>query len=381
MTMLKQKMAIAGIGCVGGFGCGVDAFAAALQQGYTLAGESEYKHPSGDDFLPALLAQTDSLTANLTKYVPRRSLRRIDHYSRMALLGGYLAVTDAGISPDQCGKLGIIVASGYGATSTTFNFLDSIINDGDCCASPTSFSNSVHNVAAAYLSMQLQALGPNLTVSQFDMSISSALHNAACWLAQGRVDTVLIGGVDEHSSVLNYCYQRYFSDHAVDYAQGDQINPSFGQINPFAFDQQSAIIGEGAAFMVLSRDPSAAQYGFITSLEAGDSASQAPQLDSDVVIIGADGHRNSGARYAQLQLAQPVVSCAPCYGSLPVGQAFDLAAAALMLRNQHCYCAAKQSATKLYDGAMSIDSIQSLKIGADGQFGLVGLSTGKADHA
>ncbi|MEA3464982.1 MAG: beta-ketoacyl synthase N-terminal-like domain-containing protein [Thermodesulfobacteriota bacterium] len=373
MTMLKQKMAIAGIGCVGGFGCGVDDLAVALQQGYTLAGESEYKHPSGEGFLPALLAQTDSLT----DYVPRRSLRRIDHYSRMALLGGYLALADAGIASDQCGKLGIIVASGYGATSTTFNFLDSIINDGDCCASPTSFSNSVHNVAAAYLSMQLQALGPNLTVSQFDMSISSALHNAACWLAQGRVDTVLVGGVDEHSSVLNYCYQHYFADHAADLTQSDRINPSFGRIKPFTFDRQSAIIGEGASFMVLSRDPSAVQYGFITDLEAGNVALQTPQPSSDVLIIGADGHRDSGVRYAQLQPTQPLVSCAPCYGSLPVGQAFDLAAAALMLRDQRCYGVAKQ---RNNDG-MSIDTIQSLKIAADGQFSQIGLSTGGADHA
>jgi len=255
MTLLKQPMAIQGIGCIGGFGCGNESFVAALKDGYSQTTPIESTHPTGQRYLPALLANTD----RLTDFVPRRSLRRIDHFSRMALLGGYLALEDAGLAVEDCGRIGVIVASGYGAATTTFNFLESIIDDGDSCASPTNFSNSVHNVAAAYLSMQLQALGPNLTISQFDMSISAALYNAACWLEQGRVDTVLVGGVDEHSSLLNYCYQRYFTDSVV-----------AERIAPFNFEQQSAVVAEGAAFLVLSRQPQQAKYGVIDSLVAGD---------------------------------------------------------------------------------------------------------------
>ncbi|OQY25565.1 MAG: hypothetical protein B6I37_00805 [Desulfobacteraceae bacterium 4572_35.2] len=365
MTLLKQSMAIQGIGCVGGFGSGNDQFVSALKAGHTSATTVELNHPAGQQTLPALLANTD----RLTDFVSRRSLRRIDHFSRMALLGGYLAIEDAGLAVEDCGRIGIIVASGYGATNTTFNFLGSIIDDGDSCASPTSFSNSVHNVAAAYLSMQLQALGPNLTISQFDLSINAALHNAACWLAQRRVDTVLVGGVDEHSSLLNYCYQRYF-------ANSDAVE----QIDPFDFARQSAVVGEGAAFLVLSRHADKAKYGFIAGLDAGDFSQRSTVEDSDLLLIGADGHQTCGAMYEQLPTAQSLLNCTPCYGSLPVGQAFDLAAAGLMLREQSCYGVARQQPVGC-SAQSSFDSIASLKCTANDQFSLIRLSRRGGDDA
>ena len=95
-------------------------------------------------------------------------------------------------------RLGVIIASGYGALKTTFAFLDSYLDFGYACSSPTHFSNSVHNAAAAHVSMQLQATAPSLTVSQFEMSTASALLTAAQWLAERRVERVLLGAVDEH---------------------------------------------------------------------------------------------------------------------------------------------------------------------------------------
>lgn len=358
MTLLKQPLAIEGIGCVGGFGSGNDLFIQALKSGHTRAAMVELNHPTGQPYLPALLANTD----RLTDFVPRRSLRRIDHFSRMALLGGYLALDDAGLAVEDCGRIGVIVASGYGATTTTLNFIESILDDGDNCASPTNFSNSVHNVAAAYLSMQLHALGPNLTISQFDMSINSALHNAACWLAQGRVDTVLVGGVDEHSSLLNYCHQRYFpSPHTVD------------QIDPFDFSRQSAVVGEGAAFLVLSRSTDNGRYGYVDAIDAGDLSQCNLEVNSDLLVIGADGNQAYGSMYERLALSQPLLNCTPCYGSLPVGQAFDLAAAGLMLHEQSCFGIARQQSLDC-SLPSSIDSISSLKCTADNQYSLVRLS-------
>ena len=383
MTAVTDKIAISGIGCVGAFGCGTQDYVAALKRGYVDVLPQEKNHPDGTSFLPALLADT----AHLTDYVPRRALRRIDHYARMALLGGYLALADVGLSSDQCEKLGVIVASGYGALTTTFNFLDSVLDDGDSCTSPTSFSNSVHNVAAAYLSMQLQAFGPSLTVSQFELSVCSALHTAVCWLEQGRVDKVLIGGVDEYNPVVNdYCRQR-FSDHDV----------SIGNIDPFNFNSCSTIAGEGAAFLLLtkgdkwcggeSEQACHAPYAYVGALSSGnfsrldckDYSPQVGQRGSDLMIIGADGQCDSGNLYSQLQFDRPTLSCSPCYGALPVGQAFDLVAAALMLREQSMFAVNRyQTGTNgnNVNFVPKIDTITSLKIAPTGQFGQIELCAG-----
>ncbi|MDY0190921.1 MAG: beta-ketoacyl synthase N-terminal-like domain-containing protein [Desulfuromonas sp.] len=370
MSTESIKIAIEGVGCVGGFGCGHTAFVSALQQGYAKAQLEEKVHPDGSAFLPALLADT----SRLTDFVARRALRRIDHYARMALLGGYLALEDAGVPSSACEKLGVIVASGYGATTTTINFLDSVIDNGDSYASPTNFSNSVHNVAAAYLSMQLQALGPSLTVSQFELSICAALQSAVCWLEQGRVDKVLIGAVDERNALLNdYCWQRS--------AASDGANT---QIAPFDYRRQSAIAGEGAAFLLLSRRDDNTScgntpYGYITGLDSGRCTPAQLAADStaaDVLVLGADGQLATADSYSRLAAdlgeVLPLVSCAPCYGSLPTGQAFDLIAAALMLRDQCVYGVAAGS-KQLVNSPLR--TISALKFAPDGQFGQITLSS------
>ena len=64
-------------------------------------------------------------------------MRRIDHYIRMALLASFLALEDAGLLASKPDRMGIIVATGYGATCNTFDFQHSVITDSDPCGSPT----------------------------------------------------------------------------------------------------------------------------------------------------------------------------------------------------------------------------------------------------
>ena len=125
--------------------------------------------------------------SRLEEFLPARTLRRIDHFSRLGLLGSHLALADAELPEAERSRLGIIIASGYGATGMTYAFLKSFITDGDICASPTYFADSVHNSAAAHISIQLGATGPNLTVSDFHLSVPSALATARLWLAEERV--------------------------------------------------------------------------------------------------------------------------------------------------------------------------------------------------
>ncbi len=123
----------------------------------------------------------------------------------MAMLAAGKAIQNASPSIVNKEKTGVIVASGFGAARTTFAFLDSYIEKGDSLASPTHFSNSVHNAAAAHISIGYGIQGPSLTVSQFDMSFISALLSAGIWLKEGKVDSVLIGSCDEYCNVLGYC--------------------------------------------------------------------------------------------------------------------------------------------------------------------------------
>ncbi|TRZ53822.1 beta-ketoacyl synthase [bacterium] len=315
-----SRLSIHGVGVVGGFGCGVDALAGALVSGDVPVNEVR-PDPSDETIrLPAFLADS----APLKEFFNKRAVRRIDHFSRLALLGACLALKDAGLLERGRDRMGVVVATGYGATRTTFAFLDTVIDDGDICASPTHFSNSVHNAAAAHIAIQLQVGGPNLTVSQFDMSVPSALMTARQWLDEGRVDRVLFGAVDEYCQVLGYCWERFFGSASVH------------AVTPFDFTRQSAIVGEGAAFFVLSQGETGTRYGTIDDIGLSNLTGGVPLLpEKTAFFLGTDGHRQCSASYdAIVPVGALVAAYAPLYGSLPVGQAFDLAIAALAIRDR-----------------------------------------------
>ncbi len=318
-----MRIAVKGIGVTGGFGCGVADLAAALKGGISRVSEITVPSAQGPLQMPAFRAETE----RLDEFVPKRALRRIDHYSKMGLLGAYLALADGGMLGSDLSRLGVVVASGYGATATTFAFLDSIIGDGDICASPTHFANSVHNSAAANISIMLGAKGPSLTVSQFDMSVPSALVSASQWLAEGRVDAVLFGAIDEVSDLIGYLQHR-------------QRGPQRAcPISPLSTGEESSIIGEGAAFLLLTRKDDSLAYCTIETVDTGSLYQEELSFPDDaLLLLGADGRRELGARYRATVPGHSRVACyTSIYGSMPAAAAFDLAAAALILQNGRVY--------------------------------------------
>ena len=321
-------MLIQGIGVLGGFGCGIEALKTALIDREYRTQSVSIKTAQGPREMAVFLADT----VKLDDFLSKKALRRVDHFSKMALLGSYLALEDAGQLEGDRQRMGMIIATGYGASRTTFAFLDSFINDGDQLSSPTHFSNSVHNAALAQVSMLLNITGPGLTVSQFEMSVPSALFTAGHWLEQGRVDSVLFGAVDEYCDVLGYCWHRFF---------GETVG-GVQDMNPMAFHLQSAIPGEGAAFFLLTRAEEGSQspYGFIGDVEMGrygrgpvGSAGRDLAISSVPMVINAAGVIMNDCLPEQASMA----CYTPLYGSLPVGPAFDLAIAALSIKNKKVF--------------------------------------------
>jgi 3-oxoacyl-[acyl-carrier-protein] synthase II len=311
-----DRIVIEGVGTVGGFGCGISDLSRALNGGIVPPGTLDLSTGSGPIAFPAFRADT----SRLKEFIPARTLRRIDHFSRLALLGSYLALADAGLAETEHHRLGVIIASGYGATGATYAFLKSFINDGDICASPTCFASSVHNSAAAHISIHLGATGPSLTVSQFDLSVPSALISVRQWLLEGRVDRVLFGAVEELSELIGYAWYRQ---------RGAPRMP----MTPLWTEKETAIPAEGAAFLLFSRTEEA-RAGYCT-LETAITGSHAnagfPLPGAGLLLLGADGRRETGRRYAVLAENARIACYSPLYGSMAAGPAFDLAAAALIL--------------------------------------------------
>jgi 3-oxoacyl-[acyl-carrier-protein] synthase II len=332
--------AIIGVGLAGGFGLGKQAAIEALRVGGRPNGIVPVTDTSGQRQLPVY--QVD--TSPVSRFVASAALRRMNRFAKIAVLGASLALEDAGWKiPVKRDDIGLVIASGYGASKSTFDFLDSMIDGEGQFPSPTLFSNSVHSSAASHLSIVLELGGPCATVSQFEMSTISALLTAHQWLRSGDVEAVLFGAVDEVCPVLAYCYDRFFGAEAC------------GPMEPLAWDRQTGVMGEGAAFLLLTRGTDSGHaYGHIDRLAWTRGLDVAVPRDS-VLVLGADGHTCCAADYRRLAeraAAQAVYS--PVYGSLPGGQAFDIAIAA---------AAAEQGS--------GFNRICSVKFDADGNCGVI----------
>jgi len=355
-----MEIHINGIGVVGGFGAGTEDLIMFLKKESTPLKVQAARHG------PAFLADT----SRLEDFVPKRALRRIDRFSQMAILGAYLSLQDAGMPSLNAKRTGLIVCSGYGPSQTTFSFLDSIINDGDACASPTLFSNSVHNSAAGHISILLKLGGPCLTVSQFEMSVPSALMSACRWLDEGRVDQVLFGAVDEYCDVLGYCWRRFF---------GEGYD---GIMSPLSQDLQSSVPGEGSAFFLLSRDKTDhSRYGYIADVRMGRMKGGEIDLsEAALYILGADGHKECDGFYKHFIPEGINAACySPIYGSLPIGPAFDMAVAALCIREGRIFSSpesvADQGRYKIVrqPSPMTRGGITCIKLSKNHEFGLITL--------
>lgn len=242
-------------------------------------------------------------------------MRRADRFSKMATLAAYDAVAESCTPLENPERVGIIFATAFGPHTTTFSFLDDILNYGDVGVSPTIFSSSVHNAAVSYISNTLKIKGPTWTITRFRNPFYQALLLAQVWLEEGRCDQVLVGTGDECGAVLDYiCSQKLaIAETAA------QMRPFFDAAGP------AVILGELAIFFLLSRETVG---GVQISFRQKDSP------PPDLLMVDFESSQLE-TRSAQI----PTGCWSHLAGATPVSTTFSCAVASLMLQRQKVYCA------------------------------------------
>ena len=305
-----MKAFIRGAGVVGGFGCRLSSLEVAIR-----------KHPAPDSYpaasgssaeasaVSAFTARTDLLD----QLIPPRTLRRVDHYARMAILASHLALEDAGMGNGLPENTGLIVATGMGPTANTLDLQAADVAATDLALSPILFSNSVQNAAAAYISMLLKIRGPSLSINQYEMAVPLAFQTALDWLEEGRTETVLVGSIDCFSKALHEA-----SLNCRDFKKEDTA-------------RRAVPAGEGSTFFILTR--SGAQdirNPFVHHVHLGGAS----RLDR-ATIPNAPILYNGNGKNADFMGQIPVhANFAHLYGTFPTSMAMDVAAAMLLLRTE-----------------------------------------------
>jgi 3-oxoacyl-[acyl-carrier-protein] synthase II len=296
------KVKITGIGPVMACGQGAAALRAALEKG-----------------APSANYQVDA--QGLDEFVAAKLSRRMDNFTRMAVLASCLAVRDAGIDLDADFKsgTGIVFGSALGPQGSSFSFLDGIIDSGDNCASSFLFTNSVHSTAAAQVALTLGIRGPMRTITAFAHTTGAAFASAQSWLASRAVNRVLVILAEEASAV-----QRYAAS-------------NFGALGPISpLDKGCTYVpGEGSVAFML--EVGGQGYCALSRLDPclGVEAAAGRSAGCDMLFTAADGRADEFATYRRLWAGPtPHAAHSPLYGSLYAGMGFEMAIAALSLKKQ-----------------------------------------------
>ncbi len=321
--------------------------------------ESSFEARSREDY---------SVPEEILGSIEEEKLRRADRFCRIAWLPAgeaFRELFSAGKGEPE--DTGIILSTGFGPHSSTFGFLDDVLDFGEKLVSPTKFSHSLHNSAAGYISSVLDVTGPVSTVTQFFHSFHYALIQADIWLKENRCRYVLVGGVDETGDVMDYAVERKRN--------------SGCNIDPFSFSKNPAAVpGEGSVFLLVGRDHREEGYCRISEVNIGSvdlSKKNAPLvLDTDGLI----GDENDYLNYINGQ-NNTVAAYSPLYGSLMTGSAFSTAIGAFSLKNKTLFGSpvGNSDSDKLdivsQNRKLSGNTVRSLRLNCSGTAGLITLET------
>lgn len=133
--------------------------------------------------------------------VGRKGLRYKDRATQLAYCLASGALMDTGLL-DEDGltvlgtSIGVVASSNFGNLDTVVRVLDTIRAQTVMATSPMDLPNASSNVVASSVAIRFGLRGPNLMVCNGATSGLDAVHWAATVIASGRVDRVLVIGVE-----------------------------------------------------------------------------------------------------------------------------------------------------------------------------------------
>lgn len=250
---MTQAVVVSGLGVLGPAGIGREALAGILAEGRAPSQPVDRSAGMHRDDLQGSAGLFPEIS--LATWVPPMLARRMCRPSRFAVAAARMAVEDAGLeaSAMEGPSSAVSVGTAFGPTLFTEKLLREILETGPETASPFWFTECVANAPAAEIALVLKARGPNLTITQREVSGLLAVRQAAADVAEGRCLTAIAGSVDEITPVLHAILARFGA-----LARRDDE----GEVaRPFDRTRTGFLPSEGAAMVVLERVDRARERG------------------------------------------------------------------------------------------------------------------------
>jgi 3-oxoacyl-[acyl-carrier-protein] synthase II len=249
--MTRRDVVVTGIGCLGAFGIGLPALAAALRRGDPLGTPIDRTAGYHRPHAARLVAACGAL--DLSPWLSPQAARRMSDLSQYAVATARMALADAGLADVRGDRTAVALATAFGPGGFTEQLARQILEQGGKAASPFLFTDCVANAAAGQIAIDLGARGPNTTICQREAGPLLALAQGADDVSSGRADVCLAGAVDEMKPLSHAILDRF---RALARPDGDGELP-----RPFDRRRRGVLAGEGATIVVLEAEAAARARG------------------------------------------------------------------------------------------------------------------------
>jgi 3-oxoacyl-(acyl-carrier-protein) synthase len=238
-----KRVAVTGMGIVSPLGC-----SASETYGNAHTGRSGI-HRLDVPFAHRLVAPlAGTVLFEGADYFEPPKLRMLDRVSQFALVAANQALADArnDLGQVERSRAGVFVGTAMGGSHTSDDGYKTLYRDGSDRIKPFTVLMGMHNAPAAWIGIEHELRGPNLTYSTACSSSAVAIGEAWLRVASGELDIAIAGGAEAPLSFGSLKAWEALRTLAII----DANEPS-ASCKPFSKNRSGMVLGEGAAMVVL----------------------------------------------------------------------------------------------------------------------------------
>ena len=241
---MSRRVVITGLGTVNPLGTDTGTFWQRVQAGES--GIGPVTRFDASDFSSRIAGEIPDF--NDRHVLESRESRRMDLFSRFAIVAAMEALGDAGIDTDDLDpdRIGVLLGVGFGGMDTLELEFKHLFARGPKGVHPLLVPKMISNIAAGHIAIRIRAYGPSYTVVSACASATDAIGESYRWIKDGATDIMLSGGTEAPVSALalaGFCVLQAVSTKFND----DPARAS----RPFDGARDGFVLGEGAGILVL----------------------------------------------------------------------------------------------------------------------------------
>lgn len=186
---------------------------------------------------------------NVTDYIDRKEVRKMDRYCQLAMISAMQGVKDAGLDLEKEDKtrIGVVYGVGIGGIKT---FQDEVTYYGQHMADGPKFNpffipKMIADIASGQISINFGFHGPNYTTTSACASSSNALADAFNLIRLGKANVIVAGGAE--AAICECGVGGFNAMHALSTRNDDPERAS----RPFSASRDGFVMGEGACCLIL----------------------------------------------------------------------------------------------------------------------------------